>query len=422
MESILSQANDIEALPQFLTSLAIGLLIGLERERNPSAKAGLRTFALVSVFGTLMAMLSAKFGTTWLLIAGLIAVAGTIIAAYLNAPPDQEDTDPGTTTVVALLLSYGLGAMIWTGLSTLAVMLAIGITALLYFKPELRGFSQRLMRRDLVAVLQFAVLTFIILPILPNQSFGPYDAFNPHQAWLMVVLISGISLAGYAALHVVGTRYGAPLLGLFGGMTSSTATTLIYAKHGKSNLAALNLAASVIVIASMVLPLRLLAVSAVVARGILPGLTPVLVIGVLFGLIVALYNWHKMDMAAQLFIPETTNPAELHTAIGFGLLYVAVLLISAWMVDYAGSQGLYAVAVATGLTDADAITLSTLRLFNLGQLSQHQTVTAIALGFLSNLAFKFGLVVFIGGRALARQVAIGFGAIACGVLAGLLLL
>src|SRR5512133_53553 len=143
METGFLQGNGIEALPQFLTSLAIGLLIGLERERNPSAKAGLRTFGLVALLGTLLSMLSDKIGSPWLVIAGMVAIAGTIIAAYLNAPPDEEDADPGTTTVVALLLSYGLGVMIWFGLSKLAVMLAIGITALLYFKPELRGFSQR---------------------------------------------------------------------------------------------------------------------------------------------------------------------------------------------------------------------------------------------------------------------------------------
>lgn len=422
MESTLLQGNGIEALPQFLTSLAIGLLIGLERERNPSAKAGLRTFALVAVFGTLMALLSDKFGSPWLVIAGLLAVAGTIIAAYLNTPVDDEDADPGTTTVVALLLCYGLGAMIWSGLSALAVMLAIGITALLYFKPELRGFSQRLVRRDLVAVLQFSVLTFIVLPILPNQSYGPYGAFNPHQAWLMVVLISGISLAGYAALQVVGTRYGAPLLGFFGGLVSSTATTMIYAKHGKANQAMTHLAAAVIVIASVVVLLRLLVVCSVVAYGALPGLLPVFAGGLLTGIVVSFYAWHKTSKVSELYVPETSNPAELHTAVGFGLLYVIVLLGSAWMADLAGSQGLYAVALVSGLTDVDAITLSSLRLFNLGQLSDHQTVTAIALAFLSNLAFKFGMVVFIGGRALARQVAIGFGAIACGVLFGLLFL
>lgn len=419
METGLLQGNGIDALPQFLTSLAIGLLIGLERERNPSAKAGLRTFALVAMFGTMCALFAAKTDSPWLLIAGLAAVAGMVIAAYINNP--SEEHDPGTTTVIALLLCYGLGAMIWFGLAKLAVMLAIGITALLYFKPELRGLSQRLTRRDLVAVLQFSVLTFIVLPILPDQNYGPYDAFNPHQAWLMVVLISGIGLAGYTALRVVGTRYGAPLLGFLGGLVSSTATTMIYAKHGKLDQATQNIAVSVIVIAGMVVLLRLLVVSSVVAFGALPGLLPILLGGLLFGLMAALYNWRKMSKATELYLPETSNPAELHTALGFGLLYVAVLFGSAWMSDLAGSQGLYAVALVSGLTDVDAITLSSLRLFNLGQLNEQQTITAITLAFLSNLAFKFGMVVFIGGWSLAKQVAPGFGAISCGMLAGLLL-
>jgi len=425
METSFLHGNNIEALPQFITSLAIGLLIGLERERNPSAKAGLRTFALVAVFGTMSALLSTKLGSPWLLIAGLIAVAGMIIAAYLNKPSEplrqaqDRESDPGTTTVIALLLCYGLGAMIWYGLAKLAIMLAIVITVLLYFKPELRGISQRLTRRDLVAVLQFSVLTFIVLPILPDQSYGPYDAFNPHQAWLMVVLISGISLAGYAAMHTVGTRYGAPLLGFLGGIASSTATTLIYAKSSKGNRAMSHLAASVIVIAGLVVLLRLMVISAAVAYGALPGLLPVLAGGLLSGLIVVIYNWRKMNNATDLFIPETANPAELHAAIGFGLLYVAVLLGAAWMKDIAGSQGLYAVALVSGLTDVDVITLSSLRLFNLGQLSEHQTVTAIAVAFLANLAFKFGMVVFIGGWNLARLVATGFGAIALGVLVAL---
>jgi len=416
MELSILQNNGIEALPQFLTSLAVGLLIGLERERNPSAKAGLRTFALVAMFGTMTALLSTKTGTSWLIAAGLLAIAIMIVAAYFNTP--NAANDPGTTTVIALLLSYGLGAMIWLGLAKLAVMLAIGITALLYLKPELRGFTQKLSRHDLLAVLQFSVLTFIVLPILPDQSYGPYGAVNPHQAWLMVVLISGISLAGYAALHAVGTRYGALLLGFFGGLASSTATTMIYAKHGKNNQAMLNLAASVIVIASLVVIVRLMVVSSVLAYGTLPGLFPVLSGGLLFGLIAVLYHRRKMRDTTDLKIPETSNPAELHSALSFGALYVVVLLVAAWMKDVAGSQGLYMVALISGLTDVDAITLSSLRLYNLGQLSEHQTVTAIAIAFVSNLAFKFGMVIFIGGRELAKRIASSFAAIACGILLG----
>ncbi len=412
--------NGVESLPQFITSLAIGLLIGLERERKESPKAGLRTFALVAMFGTLAALLSEKMGTPWLLIAGLLAVAAMIIAAYLN--DHSIDSDPGTTTVIALLMSYGLGAMIWYGLVKLAVMLAIGVTALLYFKPELRGISRRMARRDLVAVLQFSVLTFIVLPILPNQDFGPYNAINPHQAWLMVVLISGISLTGYVALKVVGTRYGAPLLGFLGGLVSSTATTLVYAKNSKSSTAAANLAASVIVIASIVVMLRLMVLSTLLSDTTLPHLLGVLAFGLVAGLLVALYNWRKTDKASELFVPETSNPAELHTSLGFGLLYVAVLLGASWMMNVAGSQGMYAVALISGLTDVDAITLSSLRMSNLGQLTEQQTTASITIAFLANLAFKFGMVAFIGGWSLARKVAISFVTIACGLLLGLFLL
>ena len=180
MDFSLFENNGVEFLPQFLTSLAIGLLIGLERERNPSAKAGLRTFTLVSLLGTLAAMLSEQIDLPWLLIAGWVIVGAMIIGAYASSP--TEEGDPGTTTVAALLVCYGLGALIWYQQATLAVMLAVGTTTLLYFKPELRGMTQRLTRRDLVSILQFSVLTFVILPILPNENFGPYDAFNPHQA------------------------------------------------------------------------------------------------------------------------------------------------------------------------------------------------------------------------------------------------
>ena len=144
MEISILQGNGIETLPQFLTSLAIGLLIGLERERNPSAKAGLRTFALVSIFGTLSAMIASKAELPWLIVAGLCLVGIMIIAAYFNSP--AEDHDPGTTTVAALLLCYSLGVLIWYGQSMLAIMLAVTTTTLLYFKPELRGMTQQIGR------------------------------------------------------------------------------------------------------------------------------------------------------------------------------------------------------------------------------------------------------------------------------------
>ena len=420
MESILLQGNGIEALPQFLTSLAIGLLIGLERERNPSAKAGLRTFALVSLFGTLIALLADKGGAPWLIVAGMLAVAGMIIAAYINTP--TENNDPGTTTVTALLISFALGVLVWFGYSKLAVMLAITTTVLLYFKPELQGMSQRLTRRDLVSILQFSVLSFVILPILPDQNYGPYEAFNPYQAWMMVVLISGLSLAGYVALRITGRRYGAPLLGFLGGLVSSTATTLVYAKHSKLNDGMLRLSAVVILIASQVVLIRLVVVSGVVSPSILRQLAPVMGLGLLFGLSATFFNWKRLKNTGELPMPETSNPTEIHAALTFGLLFVIVLLCAAWLSDVAGNSGLYMVAIISGLTDMDAITLSSLRLFNLEKISSNQAIISIALAYLSNMVFKFGMAASIGGVALVKHIAFGFLAMAAGVLLGLLFL
>ena len=167
--SALATANKgLEFLPAFLTSMAIGLFVGLERERSPAAKAGLRTFALTALLGTLLALLSEHMDSPWLLAAGLLAVAGLIVSAYLDAPRTE---DPGTTTQAALLLCFGLGALVWFGYSTLAVLLAVAMTLLLHFKPELQSISKSLSRLDLQSILQFAVLSFVILPVLPNRNF-----------------------------------------------------------------------------------------------------------------------------------------------------------------------------------------------------------------------------------------------------------
>ncbi|MDP2816702.1 MAG: MgtC/SapB family protein [Polaromonas sp.] len=412
--------GEFEYLPRFITSLAIGLLIGLERERSPAAKAGLRTFALVALFGAVAAMLSEKTSSPWLLTGGLLVIGLMTIAAYLRER--EESADPGTTTVAAIVMCYGLGAMIWHGYSTLAVMLAIVTTMLLYFKAELHGITRNLSRRDLTSMLQFAVLTFIILPVLPDRNYGPYGALNPYQVWLMVVLISGVSLAGYVALRFVGQRNGAALLGLFGGLASSTATTLVYARHSRDNEGLAGPAVVVILLANLVVLVRLSVVSAVVSPSVLPQLLPVLGSGLALGLGATAYWWHKLNQQSEVLMPEVSNPTEIRTAVGFGLLYAVVLLFAAWLSDIAGNGGLYVVALVSGLTDVDAITLSSLRLFELGKLQATETVAAISLGIMSNIGFKLGLVFFIGGPLLARRCAVGMIATAAGIGLALLVL
>lgn len=407
-----------EHLDAFLTSLGIGLLIGLERERRPDPKAGLRTFALVALLGTLAAMLGDKAGSGWVVAAGLVSVAAMMIMA---TRADTEG-DPGTTSVIALMICYGLGAAVWYGHSTLAVMLAIATTALLYFKAELHGFSHDLSHKDLISILQFAVLTFVILPILPDRDLGPYAALNPHQIWWMVVLISGVSLAGYAALRVVGTKHGAVMIGFFGGLVSSTATTMVFARHAKTQPDLVKTAAVVLLLANLMVMLRLFVLTLVVAPGLTQDLAWVLVGGLLLGILVTAWGWQGLNAHGELPLPEVNNPTELRTALGFALIFALVLLAAAWLAEVAGSKGLYVFALLSGLTDVDAIALSSLRLFDLNKIDAVQAVTAITLAILSNLGFKTGLVLFIGGAPLVRRALPGLAAIGLGLAGGLILL
>ena len=402
----------------FATALGIGLLVGMERERRPDSAAGLRTFALVAMLGCLFALLSEKTGGPWVLIAGLVVIAGAMVASNFSA--QHEEQYRGFTSEAAIIIIYGLGAAVWFGYATLAVMLAIATTVLLYFKAELRQLSERLTPKDINSILQFAVLSLVILPILPNTDFGPYNAINPRQIWWMVVLISGLALGGYMALRIIGARHGAAVLGIFGGLASSTATTMMFSRHASEHGNLVRMAGIVILIANVMVMVRLGIVSGIVAPSLLVPIAIVFACGIVPGVTMALYGWKILSAAGDLPMPEVKNPTELKTAISFGLLYAMVLLASAWLQDIAGNKGLFVVAVASGLTDADAAVLSALRLFNLEAISSGEAVIAITLALVSNLVFKIGLVVSIGGGKLARHALPGLFAIGGGLALGLL--
>jgi uncharacterized membrane protein (DUF4010 family) len=405
---------ELATLPRYVVALAIGLLMGLERERNPAAKAGLRTFALTALLGVLTAHLATALGESWLIAVGLLLVGAMIIAAYLRDP--QRDGDPGTTTVAALMLCYGLGVMVWQNETQLAVMLGIAATVLLYFKPELRGMSQHLSRRDLLAVLQFAVLSLIILPLLPNRNYGPHGALNPYQIWWMVVLIAGVGLAGYAALRLVGQQRGAVVLGLLGGLVSSTATTLAFSRHARASSAMMPVAVIVIVLANLVVLVRLGVLAVVLAPSVLSQLLPVLMGGLVAGGLGAAYGVRKLQPHGGMPELAMDNPTELRPALGFGLMYAGVLLAAAWLSDWLGTRGLYGVALISGLTDVDAITLSSLRLLSLDKLTVSVAVNVVTLATLANLAFKSALALFIGGWKMARHAMAGMGAVGLGMI------
>ncbi|PKO50970.1 MAG: magnesium transporter MgtC, partial [Betaproteobacteria bacterium HGW-Betaproteobacteria-21] len=392
---------DPEQIEAFLIAIGIGLLIGLERERVPSARAGLRTFGLVAMLGALTGLLGQQLQSIAPFAVGMAVIGTMIVAAYLRHP---DPSDPGTTSVAALMVCYCLGTAVWLGYAKIAVMLAVGTTVLLYFKTQLRGIATRLGPRDWISILQFSVLSLVILPILPNEEFGPYGALNPYQVWWMVVLISGVSLAGYAALQLVGAKHGAAFVGIFGGLASSTATTMVYARNARGSPGLASMAALVIVLANLVMVVRVSVIAAVVAPGLLRALLVIVVPALVLGTLALVWNWRKLGNGGDAVLPQTTNPTELRTALGFGALYAFVLFCAAWLSDYAGTGGLYVLAVVSGFTDIDAIALSSMRLFSLERLELTPAVIAIGLGMVANLSFKTIMAVVIGGRALGIKV------------------
>jgi uncharacterized membrane protein (DUF4010 family) len=421
MNDILTLTDGLQTTLKFLTSVGIGLLLGLQRQRTPGAKAGLRTFALVAAFGTVSGLIAEATDSAWIVATGLLLVGLMIIAAYHHSD-DALEADSGTTTVIAVLLCYGLGVMVWLGYSQLAAAVGIVATLLLHFKAELHGLSEKLTQQDVASVLQFAVLSVVILPLLPNEGYGPHAVLNPYHIWLMVVLVSGISLAGYLALRLLGSRQSLLLVGVSGGLVSSTATTLVYARQARLRAEMTDVSGAIIAIANLMVLVRLMVIGAVVAPAILTVTLPVLGGGLLLGLVPLAWRLRGMMARPEFSMPELSNPTQLRVAFGFGALYAVILAGSAWLSHRAGSQGLYALAAVSGLVDVDAIALSSFGLFNSESIGAGVAASAIGIAYLASTAFKFAVVALAGNVGMLKRWGATLATPAAGIVAGLLLI
>lgn len=243
-------------------ALLLGLLVGLQRERVQARLAGIRTFALIALLGAVCGLLSGNLGG-WPIGVGALAVAALLVAGNL-ACRSAHESDPGITTEVAALLMFAVGAYLVVGHEAVAIATGGATALLLHWKRPMHAFVARIGEADLAAMMQFVLITLVILPVLPNQTLGPYDVLNPRHIWLMVVLIVGISLGGYVAYKSLGAEAGAVLAAMLGGLISSTATTVIYARRTASAPASVRLGALVLIIASTVAMVRVIAEVSVV--------------------------------------------------------------------------------------------------------------------------------------------------------------
>ncbi|MEO6002667.1 MAG: MgtC/SapB family protein [Opitutus sp.] len=388
-------------------TLGLGLLVGLQRQRTDARLAGIRTFPLVALLGAVCGLLAQTFGA-WVLLGGIVSLALVIAGANLPLLRAAEDS-PGVTTEAALLVIFMVAAYLMVGSVAVAIALCGAVAVLLHLKPQMHSLAAKIGDRDFTAIMQFTLISLVILPVLPDQPYGPYHVLNPFRIWLMVVLIVGISLGGYVAYRWAGNRAGAWATGVLGGLISSTATTVSLARRSKVSSESPKRTAFVILIASAVVFFRLaILVGAMEPRFLKAIAAPFAVMASVLGGV----GWLGFAPRANEppWIPEQTNPTELKPAILFGVLFAVVLLAVAAANERFGHGGLYVTAVLSGLTDMDAITLSVTRLVGTGEVETATAWRFIVVAAMANLVFKGGTVAVLGDRRLFHYVATGFGA------------
>lgn len=389
-------------------ALLLGLLVGLQREWDKHPLAGIRTFTLITLFGAVSALLARDFGG-WVIAASVLAVTGLLITGNWMSEEGEREMPSGQTTEIAALVMFAVGAMLMSGYTLPAVVLGGATAVLLHLKDRMQSAIGQLSVTDVRAIFQFVLIALVILPLLPDQAYGPYDVLNPFRIWLMVVLIVAISLSGYLAYRMVGVRGGSILGGILGGLISSTATTVSYARQSADNPKAIGTASLVIVIASTIVIVRVAIEVAAVARGMLGSLLPPFAIVFAFLVAISAFLYFRMQQT-ETEAPSHSNPSQLKPALVFGGLYALVLFLVALVNEQFGSEAIYVAATISGLTDVDALTLSVAELFNQERITDGTAWRAILIATLSNLGFKAGAAGVLGGRKLFAVVGPAFAA------------
>ena len=411
----------LDTLLNFASALAVGLLIGAERgwqERNSEDgqfAAGIRTFGLSALLGGFAMLLGEHFGVAaWAVVFG--GFAALVLASYFGDL--LQSGDKGLTSEVAMLITFTLGSLAVSGHPPLAAAGAVAVALLLSLKQSLHAILKRLSEEELSATLKLLFISLVLLPALPDQGYGPWQVFNPFIIWWMVVLIASIGFAAYVAIRVVGTRYGLLITALLGGIVSSTAMTISLARLNQGRQLQALLACGLLATSALMFPRVLLEVGLINAKLLSQLIWPLGVAASFYAIGALSYYRIASNETDENAEPPLKNPFELGPALRFGALLLLILFLVEAARRWFGDAGVYLVAVLSGLTDVDAITLSLARSAD-AELSAEVAVQGIFLAVLSNSLVKGLLIALIGGRQLALRT---LPIMAAGLLAGLAVL
>lgn len=394
-----------------LSALGIGLLIGIERGWSGRAEdegdrvAGIRTFSLVGLLGGVLTEINNLMGE-WILVTGFLALSALTIASYVvEAKIDDEDKDLGITTEVALLLTFSLSSWAAFGYHVYALGATVVAIAFLSLKPTLHSWLNKIEVKEIYAGIKLLVITVILLPLLPNQGYGPWEAINPHWIWWMVVLISGLSFIGYILIKYLGENKGTMLTAITGGLASSTAVTISLAQFAKQQKkVARSIFIAGVLVASAIMFIRVAIevtiVNADLLQSVLIPLSAMLIISIGGGV----WQWRKHQYIEDDAPPiELKNPLQFVTALQFGVLLGIILLLATAMEQWYGDEGIYLLALFSGLMDVDAITLTLSQMAKDGTDPRVATL-GIIIAVISNTLVKAGLFVFWAGFEKSKSL------------------
>lgn len=401
----MTSTGPLDLLPDMLVALAIGLLIGGEREWSQRARdservtAGIRTFGLLGLVGSIAVLLDRFLHPlSWAVI--LVAVIALIVAAYIAET--RASGDWGMTTEIAMLGTFLLGSLAMSGQPVLAAGIAVLVTVLLSLKNFLHSRVHQLTQDEIFGTLKLLLISVVMLPLLPDRTMGPLDIFNPYVTWWMVVLIAGLGFVAYVAVRAVGSSSGILLTAALGGMVSSTAMTITLAKLSRHVGHPGVLAAGLLLASSIMFP-RMLLEAAVISPAVAWAILPPVCVAMLCYLVGALtLFWRSKSRAKQDTEPldqALKNPFEITPALKFSALLVAIMFVVELARQWFGDAGVFVSAAISGAADVDAVTLSISRLATQG-LDPVVAADAIVLAAISNSLTKLALAGFIGGRSL----------------------
>jgi uncharacterized membrane protein (DUF4010 family) len=403
----------VDIFYRFGAALLIGLLVGLQREYAHLQKeqeqpeptfGGARTFTLLGLLGCMAAYLSDKTGSVMVFAAIVGIIGGLIIIAYIAT---ARKGSLGMTSEAAAVATMLTGAICFWHELAVAAALGVAITVLLALKLQTRILVRNLTQADVYATLTFAVITLIILPVLPASSYGPppFDVLVPYNVWLMVVFISGISFLGYVLIKVVGGRRGVGLTGLLGGLASSTAVTLSFAQRSRRIEGLERPFALAILLAWSIMFVRVMVEVAVINPVLLRVVWIPLSAALAVCMAYCVYLYRAQSLGKQEEKDKFKNPFELWPALSFGLVYALILVVANAARMYLGDTGIYASSIASGLADVDAITLSLAKLsLDAGGLELETAARGIVLAAVSNTLVKGAMVLGMGSMALRKVI------------------